>query len=249
MQIFGKFSTNFDMDYLVEEYIYINQVDENHKDIKITINDFKNMLTKKRKTVAGTIFLFNPTLAPIGYKNDVYLKTQEFEQYDEYIEIEPDAMSFILGAGLKKEYKGKLVEVKYLFNLNKPNIEPTPILEEFDADLDKYSSNQFTRYDKNLNYHDVPNIRLSGKFVFFGSGHKYDRHHKAIIAYAQSIPEQAKKLGKQIVFMYDNNHKEEECPKISYFLSPFANGKIKDIRANGFKKAFSTNPPTIQKLS
>lgn len=249
MQIFGKFSTNFDMDYLVEEYIYINQVDENHKDIKITINDFKNMLTKKRKTVAGTIFLFNPTLAPIGYKNDVYLKTQEFEQYDEYIEIEPDAMSFILGAGLKKEYKGKLVEVKYLFNLNKPNIEPTPILEEFDADLDKFTSTQLTRYDKQLNYLDIPNMRLTGKFVFFGIGNKYDRHHKNIIAYAKALSEHVNKLDKTVVFMHDNNYDADECKELAYFLSPFATGKMREKRANGIKEVFKTVPPHIVKIS
>ena len=248
MQIFGKFSNNFEMDYLVEHYIYINEIDENNQEVKIGIDDFKNMLKKKRKTVAGTIFLFNPTIAPLGFKNDEFLKNQGFDRYDEYVELEPEAMSFVLGAGLKKVYKGKLVEIKYLFNLNKPNIEPTPILEEFDADLDKYNSNQFTRYDKNLNYHDVANIRLSGKFVFFASGHKYDRHHKAIIAYARSIPLQAEKLGKEIVFMHDNNYSVEESKKLSYFLSPLANGKARDIRANGFKKAFSTNPPTIEKL-
>jgi len=28
MQIFGKYSTNFDMDYSVEQYIYFNESDE-----------------------------------------------------------------------------------------------------------------------------------------------------------------------------------------------------------------------------
>ena len=157
-------------------------------------------------------------------------------------------MSFILASSIKDEYKGKLIEIKYLFNINKADIEPTPILEEFDADLDKYSSNQLTRFDKYLNYQDYLNISYNGKFVFFACGHKYDRHHKNIITYAKNIVSQTQKLGKEIFFMYDNNYHEYECVEKAYFLSPLATGKIKDARANTFKKAFRTNPPTIQKM-
>ena len=244
MQIFGKFSTNFDMDYLVEHYIYLNQDDE---DI-ISIDDVENMLKKKRKTVGGTIFLYNPEVSPKGYKISRFLQEDGFNKYDEFVELNEDAMSFALNAGLKKEHKGKLVEIRYLFNLNKENIQPTLTLEEFDADLDKFTSNQLTRYDKKLNYIDIPNIRLSGKFVFFGSGHKYDRHHKAIIAYARALSAQVQKLDKTIVFMHDNNYDADEALQIAYFLSPLATGKAKEKRLNGFKNVFRTNPPTTQKL-
>ncbi|WP_373035495.1 hypothetical protein [Sulfurimonas sp.] len=245
MQIFGKFSTNFDMDYLVEHYIYLNESDDD----KITIDDLENMLKKKRKTVAGTIFLYNPETSPVGYKLSRFLQNEGFDKYDEFVPLNEDAMSYVLNAGLKHEYKGKLIEIKYLFNLNRENIEPTPILEEFDADLDKFTSNQLTRYDKQLNYLDIPNIRLSGKFVFFGCGHKYDRHHKAIIAYARALSEHVQKLDKTVVFMHDNNCDADEALETAYFLSPLATGKAKEKRANSFKDAFRTNPPTIQKLS
>lgn len=243
MQIFGKFLTNFDMDYLVEHYIYVPNEDE-----QITPKELEALLKKKRKHVAGTIFLYNPTMAPVGFKDNSYLKEQGFEAYGEYVELVPEAMSFVLMAAVKHNYKGKLIEIKYLFNLNKPNIEPTMILEEFDSDLDKINSTQLTRYDKELNYQDVPNIRLSGKFVFFAMGHKYDRHHKNIISYAQSIPQQAKKVGKEIAFMYDNNYDAQESEDLAYFLSPLATGKVKDKRANGIKEAFSTVPPHIVKV-
>jgi len=245
MQIFGKYSTNFDMDYLVEHYIYLNENDED----RITTDDLQNMLKKKRKTVAGTIILYNPETSPVGFKLSRFLQDDGFDEYDEFVSLNEDAMSFVINAGLKKEYKGKLVEIKYLFNLNRENIQPTPILEEFDADLDKFNSNQLTRYDKELNYLDVPNIRLSGKFVFFGCGHKYDRHHKAIIAYARALSAQVQKLDKNIVFMHDNNYDADEALEIAYFLSPLATGKAKEKRANGFKDAFRTNPPTIQKIT
>jgi hypothetical protein len=245
MQIFGKYSTNFDMDYLVEHYIYLNENDED----KITVDDLENMLKKKRKTVAGTVFLYNPETSPVGYKLSRFLQNDGFDKYDAFVPLNEDAMSYVLNAGLKHAYKGKLVEIKYLFGLNRENIEPTPILEEFDADLDKFTSTQLTRYDKQLNYLDVPNIRLSGKFVFLGCGHKHDRHHKAIIAYARSLSAQVQKLDKEIVFMHDNNCDADEALEIAYFLSPQATGKAKEKRANGFKDAFRTNPPTIQKLS
>ncbi|MCK4737519.1 MAG: hypothetical protein KAT10_03090 [Sulfurimonas sp.] len=244
MQTFGKFSTNIDLEYIQEQYIYIQEDDE-----IIDIDQLEQMLKKKRKTVAGTIFLYNPTIAPVGYRDDASLESQGYEFDGRFSELGFDKNCGLFSSAIKDGYRGKLIEIKYLFSLNKPNIEPTPILEEFDADLDRYSSNQLTRYDKELNYQDIPNIRLSGKFVFFGSGNKYDRHHKAIIIYARALSEHVQKLGKEIAFMYDNNYDADESQERAYFLPPIAGGKLKDIRANAFKKAFSTNPPTIIKVS
>jgi len=245
MQVFGKFSTNFDMDYLVEHYIYINE----SEDEKITVDDLKAMLKKKRKTVAGTIFLYNPERSPIGFKMSRFLQDDGFDKYDELVPLNESPKDYVLNAGLKQHYKGKLVEIKYLFNYNRENIEPTPILEEFDADLDKFNSTQLTRYDKELNYIDIPNIRISGKFVFFGMGHKYDRHHKAIIAYSRALSQHVNKLDKTVVFMHDNNYDDHECKEISYYLSPYATGKARQTRANGIKEVFKTNPPQIIKIS
>jgi hypothetical protein len=244
MQVFGKFSTNFDMDYLVEQYMYINE----SEDEKITVEDLENMLKKKRKHVAGTVFLYNPERAPTGYKMSRFLQEEGFDKYDEFVPLAETPRDYILNAGLKQHYKGKLVEIRYLFNYNRENIEPTPIIEEFDADLDKLTSTQLTRYDRHLNYIDVPNIRLSGKFVFFGIGHKYDRHHKAIIAYAKALSEHVNKLDKTVVFMYDNNYDPQECIERAYYPSPFATGKAREIRANAVKKIFQTVPPQIVKI-
>ena len=154
----------------------------------------------------------------------------------------------LFSKSIRDGYRGKLIEIKYLFNLNKYNIEPTPILEEFDADLDRYNSNQFTRYDKTLNYQNYLTMSLNGKFVYFASGHKYDRHHKEIITYARNIAAQTIKLGKEVYFTHDNNYDADECIDRAYFLAPLASGKIKEKRINAFKNAFRTSPPTIQKL-
>lgn len=243
MQAFGKFSTKLDLEYVQEQYIYIQEDDET-----IDAQQLEQMLKKKRKTVAGTIFLYNPTIAPVGYKDNASLESQGYEFDGNFSELDFDKNCGLFSSAIKDGYRGKLIEIKYLFGLNKPNIEPTPILEEFDGDLDRYTSNQLTRYDKELNYQDIPNIRLSGKFVFFGSGNKYDRHHKSIIIYARALAEQVKKLGKEIAFMHDNNYDAQESQERAYFLPPTAGGKLRDIRANAFKKSFSTNPPTIIKI-
>jgi hypothetical protein len=248
MQTFGQFSTNFDHEYLTKHYIYINEKDEDREDIKISQSDFEAMLKKKRKTVAGTIFLYNPTISPVGYNNNSPLAEQGFEFDGKFHELNFNDSINLFSKSIRDGYRGKLIEIKYLFNLNKANIEPTPILEEFDADLDKYRSNQLTRYDKELNYHDYLNMSFNGKFVFFASGHKFDRHHKEIIAYARNISNQTQKLGKDIYFMHDNNYSADECVELAYFLSPTASGKMRDVRAKNFQNAFRTYPPTIQKI-
>ena len=248
MQVFGKFIEKLEIEYIDEHFIYINEKDENREDIKITMDDFKVLLKKKRKTVAGTIFLYNPTMSPVGYNNDSTLASQGYEFNGAFEELNFNPMMNLFSASIRDGYRGQLLEIKYLFNLNKHNIEPTPILEEFDADLDRYTSNQLTRYDKETNYQDYLNIRLSGKFVYFGSGHKYDRHHKEIINYSRNIAKQTVKIGKSVFFTHDNNYDSDECIDMAYFLAPLAQGKIKEKRINAFKNAFRTNPPNIQKL-
>ena len=244
MQIFGKFTTKFDMDFINGHYIYFNDGED---DI-ITPADLETMLKKKRKTVCGTIFLYNPELSPVGYKLSPFLQEDGFEQYDEFVPLNEDPMAYVINAGLKNVYAGKLVEIQYLFGYNRSDIAPTPIIEMFDADIDKLNSTQLTRYDKELNYLDIPNLRVSGKFVFFGMGSKYDRHHKAIIAYARALAAKVRTLDKQIVFMHDNNYDAEESIDMAYFLSPQATGKMKAIRANSFKAIFKETPHKVIKI-
>jgi len=249
MQTFGKFATKHDIEYLTEHYIYINEKNEDRTDKLISQDEFEAMLKKKRKTVAGTIFLYNPTISPVGYNNNSLLAEQGYEFDGKFTELNFNDMMNLFSASIRDGYRGKLIEIKYLFNLNKANIEPTPILEEFDSDLDRYTSSQLTRYDREFNYQDYLNIRLSGKFVYFGSGHKHDRHHKEIITYARNLASQAVKLGKEVYFTHDKNYDADECIDIAYFLSPLAVGKIKEKRINAFKNAFRTCPPTIQRLT
>ncbi|PHS56810.1 MAG: hypothetical protein COB17_08035 [Sulfurimonas sp.] len=243
MQTFGIFTKNIGHDYLTKQYIYIQENDET-----ITSSDLEIKLKKKSKNVLGTIFLFNPSITPIGFNMDSSLEEQGYESYDKFAELEFDRNCILFASAIKDGYRGKLLEIRYLYNYNYENIEPTPIMEEFDADLDRFTSGQLTRYDKFLNYQDYTNLSLNGKFVFFASGNKYDRHHKAIIDYARSLSSAVQKLGKELIFMYDKNYNEQESKEVAYFLPILAHGKLRDIRANAFKKSFSTNPPTIQRL-
>jgi hypothetical protein len=127
MQAFAKFISSIDIEYVQEQYIYIQEEDE-----VIDATQLEDMLKKKRKSVAGTIFLYNPTIAPLGYRDDASLESQGYEFNGEFEELEFDRNCGLFSSAIKDGYRGKLIEIKYLFSLNKPNIEQTPILEEFD---------------------------------------------------------------------------------------------------------------------
>lgn len=242
MQIFGKYKTNFDMDYLVEHYIYFNESDE-----QISVDDLESMLKKKRKHVVGTIFLQNPETSPKGMKICKFLQEEGFDKYDQFIELSDNSVSHVINAGMKKVYPGKLVEIRYLFNYNREGLHDATI-DLFEKDIDKLNSMQLTHFDRELNYIDFSDIRLTGKFVFFGMGHKYERLHKMVPFYAISLVEHVKKLDKQIVFIYDKNYDEEEAMKIAYFISPSMSGKLKDTVANAFKEVFAEIPPKTVRL-
>ena len=250
MQTFGKYATNFDLEYLIEHYIYINEKDEDGNNIEIDKQDLENMLKKRRKSIAGTIVLFNPNIAPKGFNMETSLTQQGFEFNNEFYELEFNAMMGLFSKSIKDKYRGKLIEIKYLFNLNKENVQKTNyLLEEFNSDIEKLRSNQLTRHDKNLNYHDYLNMRYNGKFIFFAHGHKFDKAYTNILHYAQNISMQAVKTGKKIVFIHDKNYDVDECIDIVYYLSPLAKAKMKDVLANAFANAFMQNPPTIQRVN
>ena len=237
MQIFGKYKIVHDLEYLVKTYIYINK--DNNEELKI--EDLNLLLKKKNKNVAGTIFLYNPFLYPKGYKNDQKLQEQNFQFLDKFIEIEPNNEVRIISKALKEQYKGKLIEVKYLFNYNKENIQPTSALEVFDLDLEKLYTDQLTVFAKQDNYHDYKNISYNGKFIFFAWGHKFDKHHPNIINYAINIAQWAKKQGKDIGFIYDGVMDENKSFEYVRFLPLVNFGKLKDIMPQILKTIFTQN--------
>ncbi len=238
MQAFGKFATAYDLEYLTEHYLYFNEGDE-----QISVDELKALLKNKRKTIAGTIFLYNPAIAPKGYNTDKPLQEQGYEITDDYVELQFNKLMDIFQSRIKGQ-EGKLIEVKYLFNYNRPDIEPTSVLETFNEDIEKMHSSQSTRFERELNYHDVKNIRLSGKFVFFAWGHKFDtRNHKNIFEYAKSIYEQSLKIGKQPAFIYKKSASLHESEEGVRFFHPVAAGKLKTKITEAIAKLFESNPP------
>ena len=238
MQFFGKFTEVHELEYLTKSYIYIPFKDEERQDIPIDIDELNKLLKKKSKNIAGTVFLYNPTTAPIGYKSEEKLYPQGFKIDDKYYELNIDHATRVVGRGLKK-YQGQLIEVKYLFTYNKADIQPTSTLEVFDMDLEKLHTNLLTVFAKNDNFHDYKNISYNGKFIFFAWGHKFDRHHSNIALYASNIAQYAKKAGKEIGFIYDGVMDKDESFEYTRFIHPRAFGKLKLLIGPAVETLFS----------
>ena len=238
MQAFGKFSIEHDLEYLTEHYLYFNEDDE-----KLTVDDLLVLLKKKNKTIAGTIFLFNPIMAPQGYNTERPLAEQGYDFNGKYTELQFNKLMDIFQSRIKG-YEGKLIEVKYLFNYNRPDIDSTTIQETFNDDIEKLSSYQNTSFNRELNYHDVKNIRISGKFVFFAWGHKFEQEqHHNIVKYAKGIFEQSRKIGKTAAFIYNRRMGIEGSEERVRFFHPIASGKLKTKITAAITKALNTNPP------
>ncbi|PIF04020.1 MAG: hypothetical protein CSA86_03680 [Arcobacter sp.] len=238
MQVFGKFTETHDIEYLVKSYLYIPLKDENNEDITIDVEQLNLLLKKRNKNVAGTIFLYNPCTAPLNLKVGEKLRNQGFSFDDNFHEVHVENEVRVIGRNLKR-YRGKLIEIKYLFNYNKENIEPTSVLEVFDMDLGKLHSSQLTVFSKNDNFHDPKNISYNGKFIFFAWGHKFDRHHNEISLYASNIAQWAKKSGKEIGFIYDRVKDEEDSFEYTRFFKATSFGKLRLVIPAAIEKIFS----------
>ena len=238
MQFFGKLKAIYDLEYITKSYLYIPHKDEDREDIKIDTEQLNLLIKKKSKNVAGTIFLYNPENAPLGYKLNEKLQYQGFEFDDEFHELEIDQSIRILGRNLKK-YRGKIIEIKYLFNYLQEDIEPTKALEIFDMDLEKVHTNQLTVFSKDENFQDYKNISYNGTFIFFAWGHKFDRHHTNISTYASNIAQWAKKSGKEIGFVYDKVKDADESFEYTRFIHPVNFGKLKLVVPSAIETVFA----------
>ena len=234
MQLFGKIKTVHDLEYIVKTYVYIPFEDE-----EISIDDLELLLKKKNKNVAGTIFLFNPFTAPLGYKKDEKLAYQDFKFDDKFHPLQLEDQVRIIAKAIKQQYKGKLVEVKYLFNYNKKDIQPTSAIEVFEMDLEKLNTNQLTVFAKKDNYHNFKNISYNGKFIFFAWGHKFDKSHTNTSLYASNIAQWAKKQNKEIGFVYDAVRDEEGSFEYTRFINPINFGKLKTIVPEAINRVFA----------
>lgn len=235
MQFFGKIKSIHDLEYITKSYIYIN---ENEEDI-LTKERLNLLLKKKNKNVAGTVFLHNPATVPLGYSIDEKLAYQDFVFDDEFHQLEIEDEIRIVSKALKHKYKGKLIEVKYLFNYNKKDILPTKAMEILDMDLEKIHTNLLTVFAKEDNFQDYKNISYNGKFILFAWGHKIDRHHTNIFTYASNIAQWSKKAGKDITFVYDGVRDEQGSFEYVRFFAPYQFGKLKLVIPEALNQIFT----------
>lgn len=243
MQYFGTFMTKYEELFLVNSYIYFNKEDE-----EITPKELKNLIkTQKdrKRNIVGTIFIYSPLVTPIGYDSNKPLLNQEFDKFDEMIELKiEDYMTSFKNAMV--HYEGKVVEVRNLFNMVEKNIDAGQLLIKFNEDLEKYNSSQNTEFDREIMYQDVLNLIPSGKFVFFAWGEKISsKEFPYIKEYAKSIYEKTLELGKNAAFVYKKEKTEEGAIEYLQFAHPTENIKNKPSLSSALKIAFAQAAPVI----
>ena len=243
MQYFGQIETKYEEVFLTSSYMYFNYEDET-----ITVNDLKNKIkTKKdrKKNIIGTVFIYNPIVTPLGYDSNKFLLDQDFEQFDEIVELKAENDITVFKNAMEKHCKGKIVEIKSLFNLIEKNINASSLLMKFDADLERYYTGQNTEFDRDIMYQDCQNIVPSGKFVFFCWGDKISQKEFTFIrTYSNAIFNRTEDMGKKVAFAYKRERGLENVKTQLQFSNPIENLKYKNSITNAIKECFKEFPPS-----
>lgn len=245
MQYFGIVETKYEEIFITSSFLYFNKDGEeiDAKALKSMIKTTKD----KKKNIAGTIFLYNPIVTPIGYDSNKFLLDQDFDKFGEYIELKQENYITVFKQALSKNYEGKLVEIKNLFNLNEQNIDASQLLMKFNSDLETYNSSQNTEFEREIMYFDAQTFIPSGKFVFFAWGEKINsKEFPYIDNYARTIYDRVLQMGKKVVFVYKKEKTQAWCEEHLQFASiSQASNKYKHAISHSIKKAFETVPPVI----
>ena len=242
MQYFGTIETKYEEIFLTSSYMYFNKEDEiiTVKELKAKIKSAK----EKKKNVVGTVFLYNPVVTPMGYDSNKFLLDQDFDNFDEMIELKAENYITIFKQAMRATCEGKIVEIRNLFNLNEERVDASNLLAKFNDDLEIYSSAQNTAFDRDIMYLDAANLIPSGKFVFCAWGDKMNKKEfPYIYDYAKSIYDNSVKLGKKVIFVYKKEKTEQGAIDYLQFSNPSQNHKYKKFIANSIKKAFEEFPP------
>lgn len=245
MQYFGVLETKYEELFLTSSYMYFN-----YDDKEISANDLKKMLKTnkdKKKNIIGTVFLYNPLVTPKGYDSNSFLLEQDFDEYEEMVELKVEGITTILKNAMEGKCKGKIVEIKHLFNLVEKNINVQNLLLKFDHDLEKYYTRQNTEFDRDIMYLDCQNIIPKGKFVFFAWGDKISQKTLTFIrVYANTLFNRSEDMGKNVSFVYKAEKGIENSKYLLQFSNPVENYKFKNSISNAIKKSFEEFPPTPQ---
>lgn len=243
MQYFGTFETKYEEVFLTSSYMYFNWDEE---DI-ITVKDLKAKLKTgkdRKKNIIGTVYLYNPVVTPAGYDSNKFLLEQDFEAWGDMVEIKTEDYITVFKQAMKDSCKGKIVEIRNMFNLVEKNIDASSLLMKFNDDLEKYNSAQNTEFEREIMYLDAANLIPSGKFVFFAWGDKInEKEFPYISEYANALYDNVLKLGKKAAFVYKREKTMEGSINYLQFSHPTQNIKTKNSISNAVKKAFEEFPP------
>lgn len=242
MQYFGTLSTKYEEVFLTSSYLYFNNEGE-----EITPKEFKEKIKNakiKKKNVVGTIILYNPVVTPLGYDSNKFLLEQDFDKYDELIELKTENYLTTFKHALKEQCAGNVVEIVNLFNLVEKHIDASSLLMKFNEDLEKYNSMQNTEFDRDIMYLDAANYIPSGKFVFFCWGDKIKQAEFPYIHdYARLLFDNANKLGKKVAYVYKQEKGIEFTEKYLQFSFPDQNPKYRSAIENAIRQSFKELPP------
>jgi len=241
MQFFGKYDTRFDSEFLVESYFYFNEEDK-----EIEPAEFEKLIKNKKlkkKNVAGTIFMYSPFYYPEGFDEKKKLSQQDFEFDGEFQKLKIEREMTLFKQKIKG-YEGKIIQVRFLFNLNIRNIDTDEILMTLNDDVEKLNSEQLTRFDKDMNYSDVNNLDVNGKFVLFAWGSKINEKEFVYLHdYAKDVYEKCVQMQKNVVYVYKRSTQKAYAVDNLQFQHPIATGRFKDRMPDAFAQVFSQNPP------
>ena len=242
MQYFGNLETKYEEVFLTSSYLYFNKENES-----ITSKELKQMIKTnkdRKKNIAGTIFLYNPIVTPVGFDSNKFLLEQDFENFGEYIELKCENYITTFKQALSNNYEGKLVELKNLFNLVEENIDASQLLMKFNSDLETYNSTQNTEFDREIMYFDAQTFIPSGKFVYFAWGEKINpKEFPYIDSYARTIFDRVVQMGKKIAFVYKKEKTLDWSQEHLQFASPTQVNKYKYAISHSIKKSFEQIPP------
>lgn len=243
MQYFGTIETKYEEIFLTESYMYFNYDEEDvltPKQLKEKIKTTKD----RKKNIIGTVFLYNPVVTPAGYDSNKFLLEQDFDEFDKLIELKVENYATIFKHAMDEKCRGKIVEIKNLFNLVEEHIDSPNLLSKFNEDLEKYNSSQNTEFDRDIMYVDAQNFIPSGKFVFFCWGDKIrEKEFPFINEYAKTIYDNTVKLGKKTAFVYKKEKTVDGAIELLQFSNPMQNHKYKNSISFAIKRAFDEFPP------
>ena len=244
MQYFGEIETKYEEVFLTKSYMYFNKDEE-----EITVKELKSLIKTKddrKKNIIGTVIIYNPVVTPVGFDSNKHLLEQNFDNFEELIELKCENYITAFKQAMRDSCEGKIVEIKNLFNLIEQNIDASNLLSKFNEDIEKYNSSQNTEFDRDLMYLDAHNLIPSGKFVYFCWGDKInEKEFPNIFNYAKTLYENSVKLGKKVVFVYKKEKTQQGAVDYLQFSNPMQNHKYKNSIITSIKKAFEEFPPSI----